>query len=113
MSREHDHLVVALDLLERAREHELRVVAVAAEVLLVGAHDARGRVEQPLARRVVARPAQQRADRVLGLRAGGARGGEGLSRGLARGLGHRGLLLRRGSGRRGKPAAAPIGVPEA
>ena len=115
---QHDDLVVAVDLLERAREHRLRVVAVAGEELLVGAHDAAGRLEQALARRVVAGPADQRADRVLGLLARrGATTGAGAAGGLAGGLGHAGtpgsgvggpgrLGCRRGAARSRKGSAS-------
>ncbi len=68
---QHDHLVVALDLLEGALEHRHRVLLVAAEPLAIGAHHAAGRVEEALALRVVAGPAQERLHRLLGLGHGG------------------------------------------
>jgi len=64
---QHDQLVVAGDLLEGALEVFARLVGIAAEPVAVGIDDALGRVQQSLARRVLAGPAQQRANGVLGL----------------------------------------------
>jgi hypothetical protein len=63
---QHDQLVVALDFLERAREVVVRIHRVAAEPVAIGADHAPGRVEQAFAARILAGPAQQRADGVLG-----------------------------------------------
>ncbi|KGD49388.1 hypothetical protein DP43_3672 [Burkholderia pseudomallei] len=59
---QHDHFVVAVDLAERAREDVARFERVAGEELLVGAHDARRRIDEPLALRIVAGPPQQHAN---------------------------------------------------
>ena len=64
---ENDHLVVAVCLLERAAQDRVGVLAVAHKILLVGARDPLGRIEQPLALGVVAGPAEQHAHRLLGL----------------------------------------------
>jgi hypothetical protein len=64
---EHDHLVVAVGLLESALEDRMRLLVVAAEELAPGAHHAVGRAEQAFARRVVAGPADQRTHRLLRL----------------------------------------------
>src|SRR5690606_15558473 len=66
---QHDHLVVAGDLLEGARHVLVRIQAVAAEPLRVGVDHAPRRVEQAFARRILAGPLQQGAHRVFGLRA--------------------------------------------
>src|SRR5690606_13549118 len=68
---QHDHLVVAVDLVERAAQELDRVVFVAAEPVLVGADDARRRAPQSFAARVVADPAQKRPDRLFGFLSGG------------------------------------------
>ena len=75
---QHHDLVVALDLLEGPLQHVARILIVAGEEFLVGAHDAIGRADQSLAVGIVARPADQRADRLFGLLARGTRqaGGE-------------------------------------
>src|ERR1700722_19091327 len=72
-AQEHD-LVVARDLLEGALEIVARVLVVAREPFLVGAHDARRRAEQPLAIGVVARPADERAHGTFSLGERGAIG---------------------------------------
>src|SRR5690606_27224450 len=63
---EHD-VVIASDILEGASERLLRCLPVAAEELLIGTHNARGRIHQTLAVRVVARPGDQCAYSRLGL----------------------------------------------
>src|SRR5262245_11449280 len=68
---QHDHLVVALDLAERAPQELERIVVVAAEPVFVRADDAARGTEEPLAIRIVADPLQQRADSRFGF---GARG---------------------------------------
>ena len=65
-------LVVVVHLGEGAAEQRHRVDGVAPEELLVGAHHAGRRVVQSFAGRVLARPAQQGAHRLLRLRARGA-----------------------------------------
>src|SRR6185503_11434729 len=62
-----DHLVVALDLAERAGEHVAGILLVAGEEFLVGAHHPAGRIEEPFAGGIVAGPADQRANRRFGL----------------------------------------------
>jgi len=64
---QHHDLVVALHLFEGALQDLGRVVLVAGKELLVGAHDAVRCAEQALAIGIVARPAQQDADRFLRL----------------------------------------------
>ena len=72
---QHDHLVVAGHLLERAAQVVGRVDRVAGKPVAVRVDDALGRVAQALARRIFAGPAQQRAHRVFGLAlADGCRG---------------------------------------
>ena len=63
---QHDHLVVAAGLLERAAQVVARVDRVAGKPVGVGVDDALRRIEQAFASRVFAGPAQQRADGVLG-----------------------------------------------
>src|SRR5262245_53722541 len=58
---QHDHLVVALDLAERAPQELDGIIVVAAEPVFVGAHDAARGTEEPLALGVVADPLEQRA----------------------------------------------------
>jgi hypothetical protein len=58
---EHDHVVVALDFLEGTGQLLVGVFVVALEELLIGADDAARRIEQALARRIVACPRDQRA----------------------------------------------------
>jgi hypothetical protein len=75
---QHDDLVVAVDLLERALEEGLGVLSVAAEPFLISAGDPRWRGGEALAIRVVAGPTDQCAHGGLGLRArrtGGVRAG--------------------------------------
>src|SRR3546814_20867080 len=69
---QHDHLVVAGNLLEGALQVLARIVGVAAEPVSVGVDHALGRVEQALPSRIVASPAQQGTPRVLGLPAADA-----------------------------------------
>jgi len=64
--------IVVTGRVEIALEQRLRIDRVAAEPLLVGADHARGRVEQALASRRIARPADQRAHGGFGLLAGRA-----------------------------------------
>src|SRR5580698_8363166 len=66
---QHHDLVIAAGLLEGALEIFARIVAIAGEPFLVGAHHPRRRGAKALAVRVVAGPADQRAHRGLGLRA--------------------------------------------
>ena len=69
-----DHVVVAFDFLEDAREDFLRVLAVALEELVIGLDHAARRVEQAFAARVLACPAQEhthRGFRLLAARAFG------------------------------------------
>ena len=63
---QHDHLVVAADLLEGAPQVGGRVDLVAGKPVAVGIHDPMRGVAQALAARVLTRPAQQRAHRALG-----------------------------------------------
>lgn len=56
-----DHLVVALDLGEGASQDFGRVLRIAGEEFFVGAHDPRGRIDEPLAARFVAGPADKGA----------------------------------------------------
>src|SRR5580658_346417 len=65
---QHDDLVVAAGLLEGALEVFARVVVVAGEPFLVGARHPRRRGAKPFAVGIVAGPADQGADRGLGLR---------------------------------------------
>jgi len=58
-----DHLVIAFGFLEGPRQHLGRILRVTGEELLIGANNAIRRVDQPLAVRVVACPAQQRTHR--------------------------------------------------
>jgi hypothetical protein len=62
-----DDLVVAVGLLEGALQQGNGIDAVAGEELLILADDPAGRVDQALARGIVAGPAQQGADGLLGL----------------------------------------------
>ncbi len=55
------HVIVGANLGEGALEHLGRALAIAAVELLVGVDDALGRLDQALARRVVARKSDQRA----------------------------------------------------
>src|SRR5580704_2545314 len=64
---QHDDLVIAAGLLEGALEVFARIVVVAGEPFLVGARHARRGGAKPFAVGVVAGPADQRADRGLGL----------------------------------------------
>src|SRR6516225_48874 len=62
-----DDLVVAVGLLEGSLQQCDRILLVAAEELLVGANDPVRCAVQPLALRIVTGPADQGADRFLGL----------------------------------------------
>src|SRR5580692_11579061 len=64
---QHDDLVIAAGLLEGALEVFARIVVVAGEPFLVGARHARRRGAKALTVGVVAGPADQGADRGLGL----------------------------------------------
>ena len=67
-----DDLVVAVRLLESALQQRNRILVIAAEKFPVRADDPLRGAEQPLAARVVAGPADQRADRLHGLLSGRA-----------------------------------------
>ena len=73
-----DHLVIASRLLEGAFENRDRVLAIAGEPFLVGAHDTLRRAKQTLAIGIVPRPAQQRAHGRFGFLAGRL-GGDGVA----------------------------------
>ena len=77
---QHHDLVVALDLLEGPLQHVARILIVAGEEFLVGAHDAIGRADQTFAVGIVAGPADQRADRLFGFLARGTRRGRWRAR---------------------------------
>src|SRR5260370_36770084 len=64
---QHHNLVIATSLLEGALEVFARIVVVAGEPFLVGARHPRRGGAKPFAVGVVAGPADQRADRALGL----------------------------------------------
>jgi hypothetical protein len=64
-----DHLVVSLDLLERALQEGHRVALITAEPVLVGLHDATRRIDESLTLRILPRPSQQRRDGVFRLSA--------------------------------------------
>jgi hypothetical protein len=64
---QHDEIVIAMDILEGARQHLDRVLLIAREEFGVGFHHALGRITQALAVRIVAGIADQRADGGLGL----------------------------------------------
>ena len=53
---QHDHFIVAFNFFESPREKCDRVVFVAAEPVLVSAHNPLGRVNEPFATRVFASP---------------------------------------------------------
>ena len=72
---QHDHVVIALHVLEGARQLLGRVAVVAGEPLAIGLDDALGRVQQAFAVGIVAGPGQQRPDGGHGLVFGGALGG--------------------------------------
>ena len=61
-----DHLVVAIDFGKSAGQNLHWIIEVASEEFLIGAHDAGRGVEQTLASRVVAGPADQGAYCVFG-----------------------------------------------
>src|SRR5271157_1360738 len=67
---QHDDLVVSIGFLKGLLEQRDRVLAIAAEELLVRAHDAVRRADQPLSLGIVARPPDQRTNRLLGLFSG-------------------------------------------
>ena len=54
-----DNLVITADLLERAVEVDSGILVIAARIFLPRPRHPRRRIEQPLAARVVARPADQ------------------------------------------------------
>ncbi len=62
---QHDHLVIAFDLLEGLLQDRLGVLVVAAEILFERARHAGRRFLQAIARRVVAGPADDRLERFL------------------------------------------------
>ena len=62
VAQQHD-LVIAADLFEGARQMDRRILAIAAAIFLPRPRDPLGRVEQALARRIVARPFDQRPHR--------------------------------------------------
>ena len=63
-----DHLVIGGGLLEGGGQQGHRVFVVSGKELLIGPHDAPGRVLQPLPVRVVSGPFDQRANGGLRLR---------------------------------------------
>ena len=63
---ERNHLVVALDLLEGLGQDFRGVHRVAREILLVGLDDTLWRLDQPIARGILAGPAENRAHRLFG-----------------------------------------------
>ncbi len=67
----HDQLIVAADFLERSLQVGARIDFIAREHLAIAARDPAGRVDQALASRIVASPADQRSHR--GFRLGLAR----------------------------------------
>ncbi len=69
---QHDDVVIALHVLEGAREIFHRVFGIAGKPLLVGIHDALGRVDQAFALRVVSGPCDQGANRFFGFLLGRA-----------------------------------------
>ena len=62
---QHHHLVIAVGLLEGAREDQHRVVPIAREVLLIGPHHPLGRADQPFPVRIVPGPEDQGPDRLF------------------------------------------------
>ena len=68
-----NHILVRADLIETFLEIIFRVLPIAAEKLLIALHNAPRRVAQILALRIIARPCDERAHRLLRLRAAGAR----------------------------------------
>src|SRR5690606_33589355 len=64
---EQDDLVVAADFLEHAAEMDRGILPVAETVFLPRPRHALGRIEQALARRIIASPTDQSADRLLHL----------------------------------------------
>src|SRR6516162_5025993 len=67
---QNNNLVVAVGLLKGLLEQPDRVLIIATEELLVGAHDAVRRAEQPFALWIVARPPDQGPNRLLSLFSG-------------------------------------------
>jgi hypothetical protein len=63
----HDHLVVAVDLVERAAQELDGIFSVPAEPVLVGIRDATRRALQSFPVRIVADPQKEGADRGFGL----------------------------------------------
>jgi hypothetical protein len=72
---QHDHVVVALHVLEGARQLLGRIAVIAGEPLAIGLDDAFGGVQQAFAVRIVAGPGQQGPHGGHGLVFGGALGG--------------------------------------
>jgi hypothetical protein len=70
MWTQHDQLVVALDLIERPAEDPGWVFGITGEELLVCTRHPTRRALEALPVRVIARPAQQGADRRLGFLSG-------------------------------------------
>ena len=105
---QHD-IVVAADLLEGAIEMVRGILAVTAAIFLPCARDALGGVEQAFAGRIVARPADQRLDRLRDIVGDGDLGGRGDEVAVFGGLRHApcyrvappGWQARLGAGRRG------------
>src|SRR5271168_3115405 len=78
---EHDHLVIAVGFFEGALQQRHRIDIITREMFVEGPHDTLGRTAQTLAVRILAGPAQERADRRFRLFAG--RLGEGAFYGVA------------------------------
>lgn len=68
-----DHLVVALDFLEGARQHLARIDRISGKELFIGLDHALGSIQQAFARRIVSGPADQRTYGRFGLCAGRTR----------------------------------------
>jgi hypothetical protein len=88
-NRDEHKIVVAFDLLENFRQDLVGALPIAAEELFIGFDDATRGVSQPLAVRIVSRPAQQGAHGGFGFIAGGAfDGSHRLERRIGTGLNH-------------------------
>ena len=81
---QHDHVVIALHVLEGPGKLLGRIAVIAGEPLAIGVDHALGRVEQAFAVRVVAGPGQQGPDGGHGLVSGGALGGFKIKTGVIR-----------------------------
>ena len=68
---QHDDIVIALHILEGAREILHRIFRIAGEPFPVGVDDALGRVDHAFALGVVPGPGNERANRLFGFLAGG------------------------------------------